>query len=140
MPRTSSGSSRSDRAVKPTRSTNRTLTILRSSRAAGRASASGAAQALQKRAPAGFSWPHAGQVATDRAYGARLTAGRRPALSPGAVPLPEGARFRQLCVSWTEDFLDMDLDIYEHRSREEGVVRSRSLFERGRAPSTRGDA
>ena len=64
MARTSSGSSCSERAVKPTRSTKRTVTIFRSSASAGAKAASGAPQALQKRAPAGFSFPQLVQVCT----------------------------------------------------------------------------
>ena len=59
--RTSSGSSCSERDVKPTRSTKTTLTILRSSRC-GVSSASGAPHARQKRAISGLSWPQAMHV------------------------------------------------------------------------------
>ena len=48
--------------VKPTRSAKRTVTTLRSSSGVSRRPASGAAQALQKRAPSGFSWPQRGHV------------------------------------------------------------------------------
>src|SRR5947208_1732480 len=77
MARTSSGSRRSERAVKPTRSTKRTVTILRSSGSAAAASGSGEAQALQNRASGGFSWPHLGQVCTDERVG------RTPVMSFG---------------------------------------------------------
>src|SRR3954454_6495660 len=55
----SSGLARSARAVKPTRSTNRTDTSFRSSRARGFASR--APQLLQNRAPAGFPARQLGQ-------------------------------------------------------------------------------
>src|SRR5579864_4173027 len=64
MPRTSSGSSASERAVNPTRSTNTTVTTRRSSR--GASATSGLAQARQKRAMSGFSCAQAGQISTDR--------------------------------------------------------------------------
>jgi hypothetical protein len=57
--RTSSGSICSAREVKPTRSANRTVTTLRSSRAAG--SSNGLPQEKQNRAPAGLSCPQFGQ-------------------------------------------------------------------------------
>ena len=60
--RTSSGSSCSDRAVNPTRSTKRTVTTLRSSASTGAEPGSAAAHELQKRAPAGFSCPQLGQI------------------------------------------------------------------------------
>src|SRR5689334_6809977 len=66
--RTSSGSSCSDRAVKPTRSTKRTVMIFRSSASAGAESGSAAAQLLQKRAPAGFSCPQLEQICIGRGY------------------------------------------------------------------------
>ncbi len=59
--RTSSGSARSDRFVKPTRSTKRTETTFRSS-PAGASLASDCPQARQKRARSGFSSPQCGQV------------------------------------------------------------------------------
>jgi hypothetical protein len=68
MARTSSGSSCSARPVKPTRSAKKTVTTLRSSREAAGSAASGAAHALQKRAPSGFSWPHAAQTDMQKAY------------------------------------------------------------------------
>src|SRR5919198_1092463 len=68
MARTSSGSSCSARPVKPTRSAKKTVTTLRSSRAATCSAASAAPQALQKRAPSGFSCPHAGQIGMPEAY------------------------------------------------------------------------
>ena len=59
------GSACSEAAVKPTRSQNRTVTTLRSSRAeAGGASLSGAAHSLQNFALSGFSVPQEGQTAT----------------------------------------------------------------------------
>src|SRR3954463_2840370 len=66
--RTSSGSSCSERAVKPTTSTKSTVTILRSSISAGADAGSGAAQALQNRAPAAFSCPQLGQVCIEQGY------------------------------------------------------------------------
>jgi len=65
--RTSSGSDSSERAVKPTRSTNSTETSFRSSPTAG-ASARAAPHALQKRAPSGFSSPQLGQLSTGQVY------------------------------------------------------------------------
>ena len=66
--RTSSGSSCSAFAVKPTRSQKRTVTTLRSSRAARRV-ASDAPHIPQRRNPSGFSWPQLGQTCTGREYG-----------------------------------------------------------------------
>ena len=58
---TSSGSSFSARAVKPTRSTNTIETIRRSSCPAGWAESS-VPQARQNRATSGFSWPQVAQA------------------------------------------------------------------------------
>src|SRR5829696_9471076 len=67
--RTSSGSAASEAAVKPTRSQNRTVTILRSSctDAAGCA-VRGAAQKGQKGNSPGSSLPHEEHVVTNRVY------------------------------------------------------------------------
>src|SRR5215217_4928375 len=75
--RTSSGSAAAEAAVKPTRSQKRTVTILRSSctEAAGWA-ASGAVQNGQKGNSPGRSFPHEGQVVTNRVYVARRRASR----------------------------------------------------------------
>ena len=71
--------------MNPTRSTKRTVTIFRSSASAGAAGDSGAPQALQKLASAGFSRPQLGQSCMVEAYGAPagdagayLLAGVRP--------------------------------------------------------------
>src|SRR6266550_2169818 len=72
--RTSSGSSRSARAVKPTRSAKRTVTTFRSSRSPCDPSESGCPQAEQNFALGGFSWLQLEQIATGKAYG---NAGRR---------------------------------------------------------------
>src|SRR3954471_6437529 len=61
MPRTSSGSSCSERAVWPTRSTKSTETRRRSS-PLRRGSSSWLPQALQNFAASGFSWPQCAQV------------------------------------------------------------------------------
>src|SRR5215210_5447112 len=75
--RTSSGSAASEAAVKPTRSQKRTVTILRSSctEAAGCA-VRGAVQNGQKGNSPGSSFPHEGQVVTNRVYVARRRAQR----------------------------------------------------------------
>ena len=64
--RTSSGSLRSARVVKPTRSQKRTVTVFLSSSRVAKADAvpSGDAQFKQKRARSGFSAPQFGQVTT----------------------------------------------------------------------------
>src|SRR6266540_3351786 len=90
MARTSSGSSCSARPVKPTRSAKKTVTTLRSSRDAGCSAVSGAAHALQKRAPSGFSWPHLAQTGMRKGYEAggrdsRLLALARPAGDGGGA-------------------------------------------------------
>jgi hypothetical protein len=64
-----SASSRSPRAVEPVMSANRTVTTLRSSRAAAGTRASSRPQPLQKRASSGFSRPQRSQVGTPEAYG-----------------------------------------------------------------------
>ena len=61
-PRIASGSRRSPSDVEPATSQKSTVTTFRCSRFG--AASSGAAHALQKRAPSGFSAPHAAQVAT----------------------------------------------------------------------------
>ena len=68
--RTSSGSARSDRSVKPTRSTNRTETTRRSSvRGASKEVVRATPQVGQKAAPGGVRAPHEGQTATREVYG-----------------------------------------------------------------------
>ena len=62
--RTSSGSSRSERAVKPTRSAKSTETIFRSSRALPWSAVRRVPQALQNFASGGFSRPQLGQTFT----------------------------------------------------------------------------
>src|SRR5215218_6021916 len=76
--RTSSGSTASEAAVKPTRSQKRTVTTLRSSwiEAAG-CSVRGAVQKPQNWKPFGFSLPQAGQVSTSRVEGAGHLGERR---------------------------------------------------------------
>src|SRR5206468_5505148 len=82
---TSSGSRRSAWDVKPTRSANRTVTILRSVPPLGRAPASGVAHCEQNFAPDSFSWLQFGQTITHEAYDARRPRPRehlpRPALA-----------------------------------------------------------
>ena len=63
-PRTSSGSSCSARAVKPTRSAKSTVTTLRSSRAGAAGASSAAPHAWQNRAVSGFSAEQLGQTIT----------------------------------------------------------------------------
>jgi hypothetical protein len=57
-------SRRSPSAVEPVTSQKRTVTVFRSSRAAGSCAASAAAQLPQKRKPAGFSAPQLEQIGT----------------------------------------------------------------------------
>ena len=64
-----SGSDRSASAVDPTTSQKSTVTVFRTSRDEAGAAPSGAAHELQKRAPAGFSWPHCAHSITIRVYG-----------------------------------------------------------------------
>src|SRR6185503_16022453 len=78
--RTSSGSSCSARAVKPTRSTNMTLMNRRSSCGAASSAPSAAPHARQNRATSGFSWPHVAQTCTGKDYDGEPTA-----------PFPEGS-------------------------------------------------
>ena len=66
--RTSSGSRRSARAVKPTRSAKSTVTTLRSS-ASPCWAGSDSPQARQNFATGGFSWPHFGHVTMSGGYG-----------------------------------------------------------------------
>jgi hypothetical protein len=69
MAPTSSGSAWSERAVKPTRSQNNTVTTLRSSSAGRGVAASGAPHAPQNRKPWGLSCPHLEQLAIPAVYG-----------------------------------------------------------------------
>jgi hypothetical protein len=66
MRRNDSGSSRSPSAVEPVTSANRTVTVLRTSRAD--VAASSAPHAPQKRKSSGFSLPQLGHVSTGKAY------------------------------------------------------------------------
>src|SRR4029453_15529728 len=59
----------SERAVKPTRSQNNTVTTLRSSSVGRCAAASGAPHAPQNRKPWGLSCPHLEQLAIPAVYG-----------------------------------------------------------------------
>ena len=63
---TSSGSARSDLAVKPTRSQNSTVTTLRSSTAGPAPAASEAPQYPQNWNPSGFSRPHDGHLTGEK--------------------------------------------------------------------------
>ena len=81
MAPTSSGSAWSERAVKPTRSQNNTVTTLRSSSAGRGAAASGAPHAPQNRNPWGLSCPHLEQLAIPAVYG-------EPLRSTGAWTIP----------------------------------------------------
>ena len=69
--RTSSGSSCSAFAVKPTRSQKRTVTTLRSSRVGAAMAVRDAPHIPHRRKPSGFSWPQLGQVITGGEYGVR---------------------------------------------------------------------
>src|SRR3989442_14969172 len=86
MARTSSGSARSDLAVKPTRSQKRTETTFRSS-AGGTDASSEAAQRPQNRKPSGFSWPQFAQTNTEAGvYGRARTARAVPRAGLGERP------------------------------------------------------
>src|SRR6187551_2192231 len=76
--RTSSGSSRSARAVDPTRSTNTAVTTFRSSRGLV-STPSGAPHALQNRASSGFSRAHRVQTSTARVYAGSPGPSAKPA-------------------------------------------------------------
>src|SRR5204862_4123285 len=61
--------------VNPTRSAKTTVTTLRSSCGVSVTSASGVAQALQKRAPPGFSCPQLGHLSMGKAYDGEVRPG-----------------------------------------------------------------
>ena len=90
--RTSSGSSFSARAVKPTRSAKSTVTTFRSSAKPCDRSGSGSAQARQNFAIGGFSCPQLGQVIIGKAYGRR---GKRSTRCPPAACGGDRGRWRQ---------------------------------------------
>ena len=52
--------------VEPTTSQNSTVSVLRASLRTGDGAGSGSAQDMQKRARAGFGWPHDGQSGMPR--------------------------------------------------------------------------
>jgi len=104
MAPTSSGSAWSERAVKPTRSQNNTVTTLRSSSAGRGAAASGAPHAPQNRNPWGLSCPHLEQLAIPAVYGELLrSAGRldhpQDRHCPPATASPPVAPHRS-CSPW----------------------------------------
>src|SRR6266498_2262820 len=74
--RTSSGSERSERVVKPTRSQKSTVTTLRSSPRVGAASRSRVPQARQNKAMARLPWPQFGQAGIGEVYVPGLAANR----------------------------------------------------------------
>src|SRR5215211_140777 len=93
MARTSSGSSRSERDVNPTRSAKRTETTLRSSRTG--ACASGAPQFPQNRNPSGFSCPQRWQTTMPEGYGVEgcaTTTVKRPRRVSGSGRSADSAR------------------------------------------------
>ena len=82
MAPTSSGSARSERDVKPTRSQNSTVTTLRSSPADWRgASARGDPHAPQNRNPSGFSCPQLEHLSMHAVYGQPRPNDRTPQIT-----------------------------------------------------------